>query len=60
MSKPKGFAAMPPEQQRRISSLGGRSVAPEKRTFSTDNHLAREAGRRGGLRAQADRRKASA
>jgi general stress protein YciG len=50
--KPKarrGFAAMTPEKQREIASMGGRSVPPDKRTFASDSMLARDSGRLGGL-----------
>ena len=45
---PHGFAAMSPERQREIASLGGRSVPNSKRSFSLDHDLARRAGRLGG------------
>jgi general stress protein YciG len=55
-SKPaRGFAAISPERQREIASLGGRA-AHERRTaheFTSDE--AREAGRKGGVAASADR-----
>jgi general stress protein YciG len=49
--KPKsrrGFASMSPEKRREIQSKGGKNVPPEKRTFSTDPLLARDAGMAGG------------
>jgi general stress protein YciG len=46
--KPRGFAAMSPERHRAISSKGGSSVRPEKRSFYTNPDLAIEAGRKGG------------
>lgn len=45
----KGFGSMDPEKQRAIASKGGKSVPPEKRSFSQNRDLAAEAGRRGGL-----------
>jgi general stress protein YciG len=47
--KPRGFAAMTPERRREIASRGGRAVEPEMRSYSRNNLLAREAGRKGGL-----------
>lgn len=44
----RGFASMDPERQREIARKGGRSVPPEKRSFSQDPKLAAEAGRKGG------------
>jgi general stress protein YciG len=44
----RGFAAMDKEKQRAIASKGGRSVAPEHRSFSRDRNLAARAGRKGG------------
>lgn len=38
-----------PERRREISSLGGKSIPPAKRSFSQNRELAREAGRKGGL-----------
>lgn len=40
---------MDPEKQRKIASMGGKSVPDSKRTFSTNKKLAVEAGRKGGL-----------
>ncbi|MGO8993169.1 MAG: KGG domain-containing protein [Polyangiaceae bacterium] len=53
--RPRGFAAMSPEQQREIAQRGGKA-AHERGTaheFSPDE--AREAGRRGGLAVARDR-----
>lgn len=44
----RGFAAMTPERRREISSKGGKSVPAEKRGFSRDPNLAREAGKKAG------------
>jgi len=46
--KPKGFAAMDLEKRRSISSLGGKSVPADKRSFSRDPELAMRAGEKGG------------
>lgn len=48
----RGFASMSPERQREISSLGGKSVPPEKRSFTKDPNLASKAGRIGGLKSK--------
>lgn len=51
MTEPKklrGFAAMDPETQRRIASMGGKAVPADQRSFRKDRQLASEAGRRGG------------
>jgi general stress protein YciG len=44
----RGFASMDEEKQREIARKGGRSVAPEDRSFSKNHELAAEAGRKGG------------
>jgi general stress protein YciG len=44
----RGFASMDRERQRQIASKGGKSVAPEARSFSQNRELAAEAGRKGG------------
>ena len=57
--KPKskrGFAAMDPELQKQIASKGGRSVAPEKRSFALNKELASDAGRKGGLSVPSEKR----
>lgn len=51
-AKPKalrGFAAMTPEKRRAVSIKGGSSVPAEKRTFSKNRALAKDAGRKGGV-----------
>ena len=56
-TKKLGFAAMKdPARQREIASTGGKSVPPEKRSYSQDRTLASEAGRRGGLATQVARK----
>jgi general stress protein YciG len=52
----RGFASMSPEKRREISSKGGKSIPPEKRSFSQNRALAREAGRIGGINLQAEKR----
>jgi len=44
----RGFASMDPERRREIARMGGASVPGEKRSFSQDRSLARDAGRKGG------------
>ncbi|QTC92871.1 con-10 family general stress protein [Brevundimonas goettingensis] len=46
--KKRGFASLSPERRSEIAKLGGRSVPEEKRSFSQNRDLAREAGRKGG------------
>jgi len=45
----KGFACISPERRREIASMGGKSVPPEKRTYSIDPSKAAEAGAKGGI-----------
>jgi general stress protein YciG len=52
----KGFASLSPEARKEIAAIGGRSVPADRRAYSTNNTLAREAGRKGGLAFQAKRR----
>lgn len=44
----RGFAAMDPEEARRIASLGGKAVPSELRSFLLNRALAIAAGRKGG------------
>lgn len=44
----RGFASMTPERRSEIARKGGASVPRDKRSFSQDPDLAREAGRKGG------------
>jgi len=44
----RGFASMDPERRKEIARMGGASVPSEKRSFSQDRTLARDAGRKGG------------
>lgn len=55
----RGFAAMDPEKQKEISRKGGLSVAPKDRSFSRDRNLASNAGRKGAISRNADRRSQS-
>jgi general stress protein YciG len=51
LTKPKmrkGFACMSPERQREIARMGGKALAPEKRSFSQSRALAMSAGSKGG------------
>lgn len=52
----RGFASMTPERRREIASKGGKSVAPENRSFSKDKALAARAGRIGGMAVDSDKR----
>lgn len=52
--KPRGFAAMAPEQQREFAKRGGQSVSSEKRYYTTNKEAAREAGRKGAAVKQAN------
>jgi uncharacterized protein len=47
-NKPRGFAAMDPEKQRRIASLGGKTAHKEGRAHKWDSVEAAAAGRKGG------------
>ena len=52
----RGFASMDRAKQREIASKGGKSVAPEARSFSQNRELAAEAGRKGGKSVAASER----
>lgn len=52
----RGFAIMDPERRKQISSLGGKAVPPEKRTFSLNPEKAREAGVIGGKAVPSEKR----
>lgn len=39
---------MTPERRREIAQMGGKAIPAEKRSFSRNRDLAREAGRKGG------------
>jgi general stress protein YciG len=44
----RGFGGMSPERRKAISSLGGKAVKPENRSFSQSRELAQTAGSKGG------------
>jgi uncharacterized protein len=46
--RPRGFAAMNPEQQRQIASMGGRAAHQRGTAHEWDSREAAEAGRKGG------------
>lgn len=48
----RGFASMSPEHRKEMARIGGRAVPAEKRSFAKDRSLAREAGRRGGMKSR--------
>lgn len=54
--KRRGFALLTPERRREIATRGGQSVPEDKRSFSQDRDLAREAGRKGGTQARRQRK----
>lgn len=54
--KLRGFASMDPERQREIARKGGKSVPPEKRSFSQNRALAASAGSIGGKAVPAEKR----
>lgn len=45
----RGFAALTPERRKAISSLGGKAVKPQNRSFSRNKDLAISAGKKGGI-----------
>jgi hypothetical protein len=51
----RGFAAIGPERQREIASLGGKAAHAKGTAHEFTPEQAREAGRKGGLAAQARR-----
>ena len=44
----RGFASMSPEKRSEIARMGGKAIAPEKRSFSVNRDLAKSAGAKGG------------
>ena len=54
--RPRGFAALTPEQRIAVSRKGGSAVNAQDRAFSRDAHLARSAGEKGGKLVPADKR----
>jgi hypothetical protein len=55
----RGFAAMSPEKQREIASLGGKAAHAKGTAHEFSPEEAREAGRKGGQAAQRARQNAS-
>lgn len=53
--KPRGFAAMDPDKQKQIASLGGKAAHERGRAREFTSQEAREAGRKGGQRVSQDR-----
>ena len=47
--KLRGFATLTPEHRRELSSMGGKAIPAEKRSFSLNRVLASAAGRKGGM-----------
>ena len=47
--KPKGFACLSPARRAEISSMGGKAVPADKRTYSIDKSKASESGVKGGI-----------
>ena len=58
--RPRGFAAMTPEQQKAIASLGGRAAHARGTAHQFSPEEAREAGRKGGRRSAEARAQARA
>ena len=56
MKSKRGFNSLTPEARKRISSMGGKSVLPENRSFSQDGELASRAGSLGGQNVPAESR----
>lgn len=54
--KRRGFASLTPERRKEIATIGGQSVPEEKRSFSQNRDLAREAGRKGGTQSSRARK----
>lgn len=54
-NKPRGFAAMVPEEQKRIASLGGKTAHERGLANEFTSESAREAGRKGGQSVSRDR-----
>lgn len=51
----RGFASLPPDRRKEMARIGGRAVPPEKRSFALDRSLAREAGKRGGMKSRSNK-----
>ena len=52
----RGFAAMDENKRRQIASMGGKSVPPQHRKFSTDPQFASKVGQKGGRNVPPDKR----
>lgn len=55
MTKPRGFAAMSPEEQREIARKGGKVAQQRGSAHRFTSHEARDAGRKGGIRVSQNR-----
>ena len=53
--KPQGFAALPPEERKRIASKGGRSAHEQGKAHEFTSETGRRAGSLGGKAVSADR-----
>lgn len=56
MNRMRGFALLQPEERTQVARKGGASVPNEKRSFSTNRELAKEAGRKGGAAGRGPRK----
>jgi uncharacterized protein len=54
---PRGFAAMDPEERRKLARKGGRAVHRQGKSHEWSREEARVAGRKGGYAVQAKRRR---
>jgi len=54
VKKPRGFAAMHPDRQKEIASLGGKGISNDRRYYATNVAAASEAGRKGAAVKQAN------
>lgn len=52
----RGFASLSPERLLELARKGGAAVPKEKRSFARSGDLAREAGRKGGINSQQNRK----
>jgi general stress protein YciG len=55
MNKKRGFAGMPPEQQRAIASKGGKSAHAQGKAHEFTSEEAKVAGKKGGAIVSSDR-----
>lgn len=49
---PRGFALLSPEQRKLVAAKGGASIPADKRSFSVDRGLAKQAGKVGGTKSK--------